>query len=505
MPLLRSATRPQAVECFFCLSPSVLPAQLPQPSSLSDRKGKGKARAEVGTKWNWHCGRCGCWNVRDERGEMLSDHPAMHDPAFNTRSFSLRATPSTSHLPSTSSSSARTFCHSCLTNQTLIMNMLAGYLPDDNDPSYPELHASLPSYLASLHSRYPPVCPICQPAVDDALRKADQKAQVEAWGSALRRGRDTGSRAGGKGSAPGKFEVLVWRIRGVGFWAQATAYGLSGACPISTYGSLRFYAWPETWPARASLVFDTMREHMRGRAKGRETWIRNMLLVFVMRIVGAILVSYPRLRPPAPLSRITGTLLVLEAIALVHAFAAIRSPYPIALRLVRPTQLSVPSSPTYQQPSGPGVYNPYLHSSPPDHSSRLQRDLAPKHHPVFGKTSLSPRPSLSRLRDDEMDWEGPAPSALYNGGYTSGGPVYSEQQAEEMTEGYERGQGWDNFAVGKQRFFGRREGEDETGLEGLLAGWGLAEQIEYVAGSPDPSFHQFPFMPHVDDTLVLPT
>jgi hypothetical protein len=76
-----------------------------------------------------------------------------------------------------------------------------------------------------------------------------------------------------------------------------------------------------------------------------------------------------------------------------------------------------------------------------------------------------------------MDWEAPTPSALYNGGYTSGGPVYSEQQVEETAEGYERGQEWDNFAIGKQRFFGRREGEDETGLEGLLAGWGLAEQI----------------------------
>lgn len=62
MPFLRSSARPQAVECFFCLSTSVLP-----PLHGSDRKGKGRA-TEAGTPWHWLCERCGCWNVRDEVG-----------------------------------------------------------------------------------------------------------------------------------------------------------------------------------------------------------------------------------------------------------------------------------------------------------------------------------------------------------------------------------------------------------------------------------------------------
>jgi hypothetical protein len=32
---------------------------------------------------------------------------------------------------------------------------------------------------------------------------------------------------------------------------------------------------------------------------------------------------------------------------------------------------------------------------------------------------------------------------------------------------------WDSFAVNKQRMFPPREGEDETGLESLIAGWGI--------------------------------
>lgn len=35
---------------------------------------------------------------------------------------------------------------------------------------------------------------------------------------------------------------------------------------------------------------------------------------------------------------------------------------------------------------------------------------------------------------------------------------------------------WDGFAVGKQRMWGQRPGEDETGLEGLMATWGLTEE-----------------------------
>jgi hypothetical protein len=64
----RSSSRPQPVDCFFCLSPSLLP-----PSNSSDVKGKGKGRmGEVGSKWNWYCERCGCWNVRDEVSLFLN-------------------------------------------------------------------------------------------------------------------------------------------------------------------------------------------------------------------------------------------------------------------------------------------------------------------------------------------------------------------------------------------------------------------------------------------------
>ncbi len=69
-----------------------------------------------------------------------------------------------------------------------------------------------------------------------------------------------------------------------------------------------------------------------------------------------------------------------------------------------------------------------------------------------------------------MDWE-PAPSAVIsNGGWTSWPP--GTWDADEPDLDASRPNDWDSFAVNKQRMFPRPQAE-ETGLESLLAGWGL--------------------------------
>lgn len=84
-----------------------------------------------------------------------------------------------------------------------------------------------------------------------------------------------------------------------------------------------------------------------------------------------------------------------------------------------------------------------------------------------------------------MEWEPTPPPPLYNGGYTTSGvmrrgsdDVYQEHGIDDT-----RGGAWDNFAIGKQRLFGQKEGQDETGLEDILAGWGLTEPGAGVHGS----------------------
>jgi hypothetical protein len=115
----------------------------------------------------------------------------------------------------------------------MIVSLLANYLPDENvschpsflfrsgstsrqDPTYRALHDDLDNYVASLHNRFPPVCANCQPKVDEALRKADQKAHGAVWSLALKRGQ---ARTGRSDPEIGidEWAIFVWKLRGVLF------------------------------------------------------------------------------------------------------------------------------------------------------------------------------------------------------------------------------------------------------------------------------------------------
>jgi hypothetical protein len=195
------------------------------------------------------CSRC----AEAQAGRMISDLPAMHDTSLNEHSFALKGDgrdtsradragkPSTSHLPSFGSPSP--FCRECTTNQSMIVNLLANYLPADSvnlcpefylrkDPNYASLQDDLPHYVASLHQRYPPVCYRCQPAVTDALRKADQKAQGEAWSYALKRGSEKIQSRRNEGEK--LLAVLVWRLRGALFCVGTAVHWLLDLAGEST-------------------------------------------------------------------------------------------------------------------------------------------------------------------------------------------------------------------------------------------------------------------------------
>ena len=99
---------------------------------------------------NFKCTSCGCWNRYDNHGEIISDEPAMHEEHLNSKSFAKRgrsylcqnetsvelaiASPSKDRLPTMYGSGP--FCHSCQTNQMLIVNLLSNYLPSQ------EVHAT---------------------------------------------------------------------------------------------------------------------------------------------------------------------------------------------------------------------------------------------------------------------------------------------------------------------------------------------------------------------------
>ena len=129
---------------------------------------------------------------------------------------SLTGSPDRNHLPSVhSSNNTRFFCHTCQTNQTLLVNLLSNYLPAPDDPSYDSRVAALPDYTASLQLRYPPVCPSCLPAVEEEIKCKDEMARTRALAGALKASNPRGASGKNHNAKQKKANLRSWRIRGI--------------------------------------------------------------------------------------------------------------------------------------------------------------------------------------------------------------------------------------------------------------------------------------------------
>lgn len=71
------------------------------------------------------------------------------------------------------------FCAACQRNQLLLNKTLAEYLPDEDDPDYARYAASLDTYRDELEERYPQVCHLCLPRVQDQIRAAGYAAKAD--------------------------------------------------------------------------------------------------------------------------------------------------------------------------------------------------------------------------------------------------------------------------------------------------------------------------------------
>ena len=71
------------------------------------------------------------------------------------------------------------FCRKCLSNQHIYQQNLAEYLPDFDDPRYPEFEKALPEFKRNLGLRYPQVCPDCAPRAEQRLNRAAYVAKAD--------------------------------------------------------------------------------------------------------------------------------------------------------------------------------------------------------------------------------------------------------------------------------------------------------------------------------------
>jgi len=128
----------------------------------------------------------------------------------------------------------RVFCRTCQTNQTLYLNLLSNYLPDEDDPNYDQLLAQLPEYKESLALRYPLVCADCSGNVEEQLKRSERLGRSNALGSWLRDNKGKGTNQTPLVTEPERRRpdrrrggIWVWRARGC-LWVASMA--VSVAC-----------------------------------------------------------------------------------------------------------------------------------------------------------------------------------------------------------------------------------------------------------------------------------
>ena len=89
-------------------------------------------------------------------------------------------------------------------------------------PDYARRLETLPDYRNSLHTRYPPVCDECLPAVEEEIRLKDHMARTKALGGWLKQSK--GKEKERKVSKSGKrrenlgVQLAAWKVRGC-LWA----------------------------------------------------------------------------------------------------------------------------------------------------------------------------------------------------------------------------------------------------------------------------------------------
>lgn len=134
----------------------------------------------------------------------------------------------------------------------LLVHLLSNYLPPPDvrtlsnrhthadipqNPEYQRRLENLPEYEDSLQIRYPPVCEICLPAVEDEIRRKDTMARAKALGGWLTesKGKEKQRRISEtyKESEKVGAEMVAWRVRGVLWLASLSVvfvFNFGGEC-----------------------------------------------------------------------------------------------------------------------------------------------------------------------------------------------------------------------------------------------------------------------------------
>lgn len=160
----------------------------------------------TGTPERWYCVHCTCWNRTDTHdvAGIASWDPAMADARYNRDARAAAgATKGSGVWPNAplTRPNASPFCHTCQTNQMLLLSMRANYGEDETLQPDANEAGDFEGWYNALQTRYPPVCEACQENVDERIQAADRQARKLIYNGWLRRQQLQQSRVRSVGSS----------------------------------------------------------------------------------------------------------------------------------------------------------------------------------------------------------------------------------------------------------------------------------------------------------------
>ncbi|KZO89658.1 hypothetical protein CALVIDRAFT_543389 [Calocera viscosa TUFC12733] len=268
--------------CFYCLTPT------------SPRQTAGL------NPYYWKCPACEQWNRRNTRGEIVPD-PGAQNVFTNHGSWQKRASlPDNAFPPGTPWSP---FCTQCVTNQKLIVEMVANYIPDESDPNYLAALANVSAYRADLERRYPPLCEECRPRVEEELRKHNNEATAEIRASMA------AATFASPSSTPRhdvrretrelrRGELRLWRVRGL-IWVLGLVLSVARCIRVLVHPSeipqgdsatreviitLASILWT-TWNPKWLRYRRYLQAGVLTQTTGLRTWTIFQLIIYVFRVL----------------------------------------------------------------------------------------------------------------------------------------------------------------------------------------------------------------------------
>ncbi|KAI8918352.1 Ima1 N-terminal domain-containing protein [Powellomyces hirtus] len=169
------------LECFYCGERSRLPGPTARitpsvpPGSPRSLRQNPAALVPVfdhaGRVSKWFCRYCDSWNVYDKHGEIESYVPEMRDFSSTPQVTAIKA----AEHDDTGMNSDSIFCQSCVRRQTLLVDALSRYLPDDDDPDFEAKLADYENHRTYLEQRYPLACKLCSRRVNAELSRQEHR------------------------------------------------------------------------------------------------------------------------------------------------------------------------------------------------------------------------------------------------------------------------------------------------------------------------------------------